>query len=480
MTDVALLPCESLLALYRVRKLSPVELLAAVVRRIEKQNKTINAFAHLDLESAQVSARESETRWMAGRPLGVLDGLPISVKDLALTSGMPTLRGSLCIDRSGPWEQDAPAVARAREQGAVLVGKTAVPEFGCKGTTDSRIGGVTRNPWNVQMTPGGSSGGAVAAVASGMSCADIASDAGGSIRFPAALAGVVGVKPSFGRIPDYPPSPHGSMAVIGPICRTVRDAALLMNVLSRPDPRDPACTMRRPEDFTARIEEDLGELAIAFSPTLGYARVEDGILEVCERAIGQLTSQVGTIDRLDKAFADPGALVGLFLSVGLSRLYRGLDPKRVKDSPMDPVFVGAVRRGEQTTLNDYLDAVAARRRFISEVDRLFRRYDVLITPTLPIPAFPVGSDDPPAGRFACEKQWKPFSGWVNLAKIPAVSVPCGITREGLPVGLQIAGPRFSEATVLRVARALERVCGFVLPDLAAKIQDSTSRSASRA
>src|SRR5262245_63736725 len=192
MSDLALQSCEQLLGLYRSRDASPVEVLAAVIRRIERQNGTLNAFAHLDLEQARVAARESEGRWRAGRPQGVLDGLPISVKDLGLVRGMPTLRGSLSVDPQGPWLEDAPSVARCREHGAVVIGKTAVPEFGCKGTTDSRVLGATRNPWNVALTPGGSSGGAVAAVASGMSCADIASDAGGSIRNPCAMTGVVG------------------------------------------------------------------------------------------------------------------------------------------------------------------------------------------------------------------------------------------------------------------------------------------------
>lgn len=462
MTDLALASCERLLELYRARQASPVEVLAAVVRRIERQNRVLNAFAHLDLEQAQEAARESERRWAAGRPQGLLDGLPVSVKDLGLVSGMPTLRGSLSIDRKGPWLEDAPAVARAREHGAVLIGKTAVPEFGCKGTTDSRLNGITRNPWNPEMTPGGSSGGAVAAVASGMSCADIASDAGGSIRNPCAMSGVVGLKPSFGRVPDYPPSPIGSMAVVGPICRAVRDAALFMNVLSAADARDPAGKPAAGEDFLARIESGAIDLAIAVSPTLGYARVDGEVLAAFERAVGLL--KLRSLERVESVFPDPAPLVGTFLSVGLARLYRTLGPSKVSDERMDPAFVAAVRRGEQLTLHEYLDAVAARKQLIATVSRLFQRCDLLLTPTLPVAAFPVGTDDPPGN-----KAWKPFSGWVNLAKLPAATVPCGITREGLPIGLQIIGPRFSEAKVLRMARAVEKTCGFELPDLAERI-----------
>lgn len=462
MTDLALQSCEQLVALYRSRDASPVEVLEAVIRRIERQNGTLNAFAHLDLEQARVVARESERRWRAGQPQGLLDGLPISVKDLGLVRGMPTLRGSLSIDPQGPWLEDAPSVARAREHGAVLIGKTAVPEFGCKGTTDSRLLGATRSPWNVALTPGGSSGGAVAAVASGMSCADIASDAGGSIRNPCAMTGVVGLKPSFGRVPDYPPSPIGSMAVVGPICRTVRDAALFMNVIARADDRDPTAKPFEGEDFLAGIEQGTGDLRVAVSPTLGYARVDSEIQAVFERAIGTLAA--ASVEPVDAPFPDPAPLVGMFLSVGLARVYRALGPRRVADEQMDPAFVAAVRRGEQVGLQDYLDAVAARKQLIATVNRLFRRCDVLLTPTLPVAAFPVGTDDPPGHAL-----WKPFSGWVNLAKLPAASVPCGTTRDGLPIGLQVVGPRFSEARVLRVARAVEKACRFVLPDFAERI-----------
>jgi aspartyl-tRNA(Asn)/glutamyl-tRNA(Gln) amidotransferase subunit A len=462
MTDLALESCGRLIELYRAKKASPVEVLAAVAKRIERQNPTLNAFAHLDLEYAHDRARESEARWVKGRPQGLLDGLPVSVKDLGLVRGMPTLRGSLSIDRRGPWLEDAPSVARAREQGAVLIGKTAVPEFGCKGTTDSRLQGVTCNPWNPEMTPGGSSGGAVAAVASGMSCADIASDAGGSIRNPCAMSGVVGLKPSFGRVPDYPPSPIGSMAVIGPICRTVRDAALFMNVLSVADPRDPGSKPLDGEDFLAGVEEDVRGLSIAMSPTLGYARLDGEVLESFEHAVAAL--KLRSIERVEAVFSDPAPLVGTFLSVGLARVYRALGPARARDDQMDPAFIAAVRRGEQLTLQEYLDAVAARKQLIANTQHLFQRYDLLLTPMLPVAAFPVGMDDPPGNKL-----WKPFSGWVNLAKLPAASVPCGTTKKGLPIGLQIVGPRFSEAKVLRMARAVEKACGFERPDLAERI-----------
>lgn len=470
MTDLALSSCEHLLDLYRSKQASPVEALAAVTQRIEHQNPLLNAFAYLDLDRAHASARESEQRWTAGRPQGLLDGLPVSVKDLSLVRDMPTLRGSLSIDRKGPWIEDAPSVARVRENGAVLLGKTAVPEFGCRSTTDSRLLGTTRNPWNPDMTPGGSSGGGVAAVASGMSCTDIASDAAGSIRNPCALTGLVGLKPTFGRVPDYPPSPLGSMAVVGPICRTVRDVALLMDVITAPDLRDPTAKSNEREDFLDGIEQGARDLKVAVSSTLGYGRVQAEVLAAFEHAVDSIQPRVRSLEWVDAVFPDPGELVGTFLSVGLTRVYRALGPIKVADEMMDPVFIAAVRRGEQVTLHEYLDAVAARKQLIATTIRFFRRFDLLITPTLPVTAFPIGTDDP--SGF---KAWKPFSGWVNLAKLPAVSVPGGIAENGLPIALQIVGPPFAEAKALRMARTVEKAFGFEIPDFSDRIRARTQR-----
>ena len=234
-----------------------------------------------------------------------------------------------------------------------------------------------------------------------------------------------------------------------------------MNVLSAPDSRD-AAAKPGGEDFLAGIDEGVGDLAIAVSPTLGYAQVDAQILEAFELVVRKIKAK--SVKRVESLFADPAPLVGTFLSVGLARVYRDLGPAKVSDEQMDPAFVAAVRRGEQLPLQEYLDAVAALKRLIATAIRLFQQYDLLLTPTLPVAAFAVGMDDPPGTKL-----WKPFSGWVNLAKLPAASVPCGITKSGLPIGLQIVGPRFSEARVLRMARAVERACGFERPDLAERI-----------
>src|SRR5580698_3996955 len=282
-TDVTRLSATELLGLYRRRELSPVEATRAVLARIDMQNAVTNAYCLVRDEEALASAKESEQRWQAAEPAGLLDGVPVSVKDLLLTSGWPTLRGSLTIDEAGPWTVDAPAVARLREHRAVLLGKTTTPEFGWKGVTDSPLTGVTRNPWDVSRTPGGSSGGAAAAVACGMGPLAVGTDGAGSIRIPASFCGIVGLKPTHGRVPVYPPSAFGTLSHVGPMTRTVADAALLLDVLGAPDARDPLALDRQ-----APVSGDLAAarvrgLRVAYSPALGYVQVDP---EVAAAAAG--------------------------------------------------------------------------------------------------------------------------------------------------------------------------------------------------
>ncbi|HSA90126.1 MAG TPA: amidase family protein, partial [Burkholderiales bacterium] len=236
--DLCALSAAELLDGFRKKTLSPVEVTRAVLKRIEALNPVFNAFNLVDPEEAISLAKASEARWKSGQPKGLLDGVPVSIKDLLLTKGWPTLRGSKTIDPKGPWNDDAPATARLREHGAVLLGKTTTPEFGWKGVTDSPLTGITRNPWNKEKTPGGSSGGAAAAVAAGMGPLAVGTDGGGSIRIPASFTGVFGIKPSFGRVPAWPLSPFGTVAHVGPMTRSVTDAALMLNALALPDARD--------------------------------------------------------------------------------------------------------------------------------------------------------------------------------------------------------------------------------------------------
>src|SRR2546430_8564837 len=235
--DLCALSATELLVGFRKHELSPLEVTRAVLERIERLNPVLNAF-NLVSERAMDDAKASEARWMAGQPKGLLDGVQASIKDIILTKGWPTLRGSKTVDPKGPWNDDAPVTARLKENGAVLIGKTTTPEFGWKGVTDSALTGITRNPWNPAKTPGGSSGGAAAALASGMGALAVGTDGGGSIRIPCSFTGLFGLKASFGPVPAWPLPPFGTVAHLGPLTRRVADAAPMLNVLALPDARD--------------------------------------------------------------------------------------------------------------------------------------------------------------------------------------------------------------------------------------------------
>src|SRR5947207_12224504 len=283
--DLCALSAMALLDAYRKHELSPVEVTRAVLERIERLNPVLNAF-NLVSDRALDDAKMSEARWMSGQPKGLLDGVPASIKDIILTKGWPTLRGSKTVDPKGPWNDDAPATARLREHGAVLLGKTTTPEFGWKGVTDSPLTGITRNPWNPKKTPGGSSGGAVAAVASGMGPLAVGTDGGGSIRIPCSFTGLFGLKPSFGRVAAWPLSPVGTVAHVGPMTRTVADAALMMNVLALPDTRDWHSLPYHGRDYRSGLEHGVRDLRVAFSPDLGYAKVDPEVAGIVREARG--------------------------------------------------------------------------------------------------------------------------------------------------------------------------------------------------
>src|SRR5580698_5630169 len=255
---------------FAAHETSPVEVARALLARIATLGKKTNAFCLIDEPTTLEQARAAEARWAKNAPLSPLDGVPVAIKDLFLTRGWPTLRGSRTIDPNQPWDDDAPVIARLKEAGAVLLGKVTTPDHGWKGVTDSPLTGITRNPWNLEKTPGGSSGGSSAALAARLVPLALGTDGGGSIRIPASFTATYGLKPSFGRVAAYPLSPFGTVAHVGPMTRTVRDAALMMNAISAPDARDWFCVPGRDADYTARLSESMKGKRIAFSPRLGY------------------------------------------------------------------------------------------------------------------------------------------------------------------------------------------------------------------
>jgi aspartyl-tRNA(Asn)/glutamyl-tRNA(Gln) amidotransferase subunit A len=463
-TDLADCSALQLLHLYRSGDASPVEALRAVIARIDRLDPTLNAFCFLAPEDALAAARASQSRWTQNEPRGELDGVPVSIKDLILARGWPTRRGSRTVDPHQAWDVDAPASARLREAGAVILGKTATPEFGCKGETNSPLTGVTRNPWNPAKTPGGSSGGTAAAVAAGMGPLSVGTDGAGSVRIPAAFCGNFGLKPSFGRVPAYPLSPMGTVAHLGPHAMSVADAALMMNVLKRPDARDWTSLPPDPADYLEGLEGGIRGLRIAYSPTLGYARnVDAEVAAAVDAAVRDLEALGAAVERTDPGFADPlEIMTGLWFH-GAWALWSGLSAEQQRLA--DPDFREEAELGANLGALDVHRLHVRRGELGSQMRRFMERFDLLATPAVAVPAF----EARPAGHTPMNPVallgWTPFTYPFNLTQQPACTIPCGLTRDGLPIGLQLVGPMFGDALVLRAARAYETVRPIARPPL---------------
>ena len=451
--DFAWMTAGSLIELYRGKSASPVEVTRVLLDRLDRLQPKINAFCIVDRDGALEAAARSERRWLRGDPTGLLDGVPVTIKDLMLMRGFPTLRGSHFVDRDQEWSEDAPATARLREAGAVILGKTTTPEFGWKALGDSPLTGITRNPWDLSRTPGGSSAGAAAACAAGIGPLHVGSDGAGSIRIPCAFTGIFGLKPSFGRVPAYPLSAMGLLAHIGPMARTVRDAALMLNVLSRPDHRDPYALPPEDRDYREELEDGVRGWRLAYSPTLGYARVDPEIAAAVAAAVRQFEALGAVVDEVEAIFPSPREALFTLWAAGAATLLRGYPADG--QAMVDPGLVETAAAGERISAVDYLGADLVRTALGQTMAAFHLRYDLLLTPMMPIPALPVGQDlnDPARERHWID--WSPFSYPFNMTRQPAASIPCGLTRAGLPIGLQIVGPLYADHRVLRAARAFE-------------------------
>lgn len=455
-TDLADCSATELLQLYRSRQASPVEATRAVLARIDALNPTLNAFCLVAHDEALAAARASEQRWREGRPIGTLDGVPTSIKDLILTRGWPTLRGSRSVDPQQPWDVDAPATARLREAGAVLLGKTTTPEFGCKGETNSPLTGISRNPWDPSKTPGGSSGGTAAAVAAGMGPLSVGTDGAGSVRIPAAFCGNFGLKPSFGRVPAYPLSPMGTVAHLGPHTMSVRDAALMMNVLKQPDARDWTSLPSDDTDYLAQLDDGIRGLKIAYSPALGFAKgIHPEVAAAVQAAVQQLQDAGAIVEQADPGIDDPLPIsIGLWFA-GAWAIWNTLNAGQ--QALADPDFASEAEQGSKYSVLELHRLTLARGALGAHMRQFMQRYDLLVTPAVAVPAF----DARPAGSVPLTPEnmlgWTPFSYPFNLTQQPACTIPCGLTQAGLPIGLQFVGPMFADALVLRAARAYERL-----------------------
>ena len=464
-THLADCSATELLGLYRERRASPLEATRAVLDRIDALNPKLNAFCLVAHESALQQARDSEARWARGTPAGALDGVPVSIKDLILTRGWPTLRGSRTVDEKQAWDADAPATARLREAGAVLLGKTTTPEFGCKGETNSPRTGITRNPWDLSKTPGGSSGGTAAAVAAGLGPLSVGTDGAGSVRIPAAFSGNFGMKPSFGRVPAYPLSPFGTVAHLGPHSMSVRDAALMLNVLKQPDARDWTSLPPDPADYLAGLDDGVRGWKIAYSPTLGYARnVDPEIAAAVQAGVQQFEALGAHVERIDPGFEDPLEITTGLWFLGSWTVWNTLTPEQ--QELVDPDFRAQALLGANQSALDIQTLNARRGALGAQMRQFMQCFDLLVTPSVAVPAF----EARPAGHSPMSPQamlgWTPFSYPFNLTQQPACTLPCGLTRAGLPMGLQIVGPMFGDARVLRAARAWESLRPITRPTLA--------------
>lgn len=451
--QLAHLSATEMQAAFATGRLAPTEVTQACLSSIRRQDEAINACCRVDTDAAMAAAERSTERYRRGQPLGPLDGVPVAIKDMFLTRGEPNLKGSLTIDPDQPWLDDAPAVAALRRQGAVFIARTTTPEFGWKGVTDSPLTGITRNPWNPDRTAGGSSGGSAAAVAAGMAPLALGTDAGGSIRIPASFCGVVGHKPSHGLAPMWPPSAFYPLAHVGPISWTVRDCALLMDVLASADSRDstlPPPTAR----FVDQLDLGIAGLRIAWSPDLGYVSVDPEVAALAESAVEMLAAQGAEVGTAAPAFDDPREAFDRLFFAGAANALRDLDAEA--RSQMDPGLIESAEAAARLSALDYLEAMNSRAQLMEITGRFHARWDLLVTPTLPLTAFTAGLEVPEHSPDPRWPSWTPFTYPFNLTGQPAISVPCGLTRDGLPVGLQVIGARHADDLVLRAAQALQQ------------------------
>ncbi|MGQ7248592.1 amidase [Halomonas sp. V046] len=444
--------CQALEA-YRQRRLSPSQVIEDCLERIARDNPRVNAFSHVGADEVLEAAEASTRRWRAGAPKGPLDGVPVTIKDLTLTRGMPTRLGSRTTDPNASAEVDAPISQWLRDAGAIVVGKTLSPEFGWKGVTDNPLHGIARNPWDTELTPGGSSGGAGAAAALNLGMLHQGSDAGGSIRIPCSFTGTFGIKPTFGWVPQWPASAMSTLSHLGPMTRSVEDSALMMSVLAQPDGRDGYLGAPCRLDWRAPAPANLEGWRIAVSLDLGYVEVAPDIRARVVEAAAQLEALGARIDWVDPGFSDPLETFNTLWFAGASQVVEGLDEEQ--QAALDPGFLDIARRGAEVSLSAYLAARRHRAELTASMAEFHRRYDLLITPTLPIGPFAVGHNVPPGGPYREWMEWTPFSYPFNLTQQPAASLPCGLDDRGLPVGLHLVGPKFRDDKVMQAAQLLQ-------------------------
>ena len=450
--DFAYMTALEMRRLIRAKQASPVEIVESTLRRVEASQAVLNPFVTITPELAREAARQAEKSIMAGDDNGLLTGLPLSIKDLTAVKGVRFTSGSRTLaDFIAP--VDSPASERVKAHGAAIVGKTTTTEFGCKGSSNSPLTGETRNPWNLAKTTGGSSAGAGASVAAGITPFALGTDGGGSIRIPSALCGLFGIKAHFGRVPVFPAAATPTLAHVGPMARTVRDAALLLAAVSGFDARDPASVSAEVPDYLSACDQSPKGLRIAWSPTLGYARPTHEVADITGKAARVFEEFGCKVELVEKVFDDPIELwmAEFYAGVG-TRLKKTLTEQR---ELLDPAVAKVLDGALDQTIDQYYARVFARYEFREKVRQFFDKFDLLLTPTLPVAAFDLGRDVPPELPDTNIVSWVSYTYPINLCGLPAASVPCGFTQAGLPVGLHLVGRALGETDILRAAAAFE-------------------------
>lgn len=452
--DLCAATAAELAAQYTAGTLSPVEATKAALERAHNIQDAFNAFTIIDHDGALTAARAAEKRWRAGEPASPIDGVTLTIKDVAYCHGLDVRFGSKTTPETASFP-DAPVVERLRNAGAVILGITTTPEFGWKPTTDNPKDGITRNPWNRSRTSGGSSGGAAVAAATGAGVLHLGSDGGGSIRIPASFTGVVGHKPTFGRIGVYPASSFGTLAHIGPLTRTVEDATAMLNVMAGRDLRD---WTQPPLDFGAVSPKpiDWSNKRIAYWKTPFLGTVDQVVLNAVESVLKDLELAGATIT--ETRLPDHDSLLDIFQHhwlIGAATRLSAIDPR--DHHLMDPGLVKAAQTAQRYTAIDYMRAEIRRVQFGARMELLFRDFDYLISPTVAIPPFEAGQDVPKGSGMTDWIEWLSFTFPANLSQQPTCSVPCGQTADGLPIGLQITGPRGDDEGVLSAALTLQEM-----------------------
>ena len=442
MTDFTQCTATELTDLYRTGSASPVTVAEQVLAKIERLNPVINAFCFTDPATTLAQAHASEQRWCQGQPLSKLDGVPVAIKDLLLTCGWPTLRGSLAIDPDQSWLEDAPVVAALRAAGAVLVGKTTTSEFGSKLTTDSLLNGITRNPWNLKYSSGGSSGGSAVAVSSGMVPMAVGTDYAGSIRTPAAFCGVVGFKPTYGMIPTNTTSLF-ECSDVGPLARSVTDVALFLNIkLDQPD---------------------ISKLRIAYCPDLGFAKnINHEIVSAVEQVAQTLAQAGAQVNLVDKVTDDPVRIIALMYLTDTQRQWTSLTESQKQLT--GPVYQHLALSGAKLT--ESVDQIKLQQFQLKQhMQSFMESYDIILSPTTAVTADKLLADHIEFAPSKHNMDHAPFGYLFNITHQPAVTVPVGVNQLGMPIGVQLAGAVGDDAKVLSAAKLIESMFPMPHPPL---------------